>query len=221
MIEKERKENMSIRTILFDLDGTLIDTNQLIMASFRHTFNYFKLNFTDEQIMAFNGPPLVDTFMKIDPLRANEMVETYRTHNHLEHDNYVEAFPKVAETLKALKDMEIKLGIVSTKMAKGVHMGLAHTGITDFFDSIITFDDVANPKPHPEPVFKAIQELDADVHSTLMVGDNFHDIVAGQNAGVQTAAVAWSQKGRDHLLTYKPTFMLENMTDLLQIVDGK
>lgn len=210
---------MSIRTILFDLDGTLIDTNQLIMASFRHTFNYFKLDYTDEQIMEFNGPPLVDTFMKIDPLRANEMVETYRIHNHLEHDNYVKAFPKVMETLEVLKDKEIKLGIVSTKMAKGVNMGLTLTGITNFFDSIITFDDVANPKPHPEPVIKAIQELDADVHSTLMVGDNSHDIVAGQKAGVQTAAVAWSQKGRERLLTYKPTFMLENMTDLLQIVD--
>ncbi len=210
---------MSIRTILFDLDGTLIDTNQLIMASFRYTFDYFQLDFTDEQIIEFNGPPLVDTFKKIDSLRAEKMVEVYRKHNLTEHNNYVVVFPEVLETLEKLKAMKIKLGIVSTKMTKGVKLGLTHTGIADFFDTVITIDDVVHPKPHPEPVMKAMQELDANIHSTLMVGDNSHDIIAGQNANVKTAAVAWSQKGKEHLLTYKPTYMLENMTNLLQIVD--
>lgn len=209
---------MNTRTILFDLDGTLIDTNQLIVASFKHTFDHFKLSFTDEEIIEFNGPPLVETFKKIDPIRADEMVATYRSHNYLHHDQYVTAFPNVLETLEALKRNDIRMGIVTTKLAKGVEMGLKKTGLIGFFDSIITLDDVTHAKPHAEPVLKAMESLGGESNSTIMVGDNSHDIEAGHNAGVRTAAVSWSQKGKERLLTYKPTYMLEKMTDLLQIV---
>lgn len=209
---------MNTHTILFDLDGTLIDTNALIVASFKHTFERFQLDFTDEEIIEFNGPPLIETFRKIDPARVEEMVATYRTHNFEVHDQYVTAFPKVAETLEELKDMDIKLGIVSTKMASGVRKGLEKTGLVDYFDAIISLDDVTHPKPHPEPVLKAMELLGAEGSSTIMVGDNSHDIEAGNNAGVRTAAVSWSQKGKERLLAYKPTYMLEEMTDLLRIV---
>ncbi|UJL45311.1 pyrophosphatase PpaX [Virgibacillus sp. NKC19-16] len=208
---------MSIRTILFDLDGTLIDTNELIIASFNHTFKHYNLAFTKEEIIEFNGPPLVDTFQKIDSKRADQMIDTYRVHNHANHDNYVKAFPQVVETIEQLKDNGIKLGVVSTKMSEAVTMGLTLTGLDVFFDSVITLDDVTYSKPHPEPVIKAMEELDADAASTLMVGDNYHDIESGQNAGVQTAGVAWAHKGKERLLEYNPTYMLEDMRDLLKI----
>ncbi|MYL56975.1 pyrophosphatase PpaX [Virgibacillus halodenitrificans] len=208
---------MNIDTILFDLDGTLIDTNELITASFEHTFKKHNLSFTKEEIMGFNGPPLLDTFHNIDPERADVLVKTYREHNLAEHDRYVKAFPYAVETIQKLKNSGKKVGIVSTKMAKSVHMGLTLTGLEPLFNTIITYDDVQHAKPHPEPVIKAMKELDADGTSTLMVGDNYHDIVAGKNAGVQTAGVSWAHKGRDSLLAYKPTYMLEDMRDLLKI----
>ncbi|MCJ0932981.1 pyrophosphatase PpaX [Virgibacillus halodenitrificans] len=208
---------MNIVTILFDLDGTLIDTNELITASFEHTFKKHNLSFTKEEIMGFNGPPLLDTFHNIDPERADVLVKTYREHNLAEHDRYVKAFPYAVETIQKLKNSGKKVGIVSTKMAKSVHMGLTLTGLEPLFNTIITYDDVQHAKPHPEPVIKAMKELDADGASTLMVGDNYHDIVAGKNAGVQTAGVSWAHKGRDSLLAYKPTYMLEDMRDLLKI----
>ncbi|WHX26777.1 pyrophosphatase PpaX [Virgibacillus halodenitrificans] len=208
---------MNIDTILFDLDGTLIDTNELITASFEHTFKKHNLSFTKEEIMGFNGPPLLDTFHNIDPERADVLVKTYREHNLAEHDRYVKAFPYAVETIQKLKNSGKKVGIVSTKMAKSVHMGLTLTGLQPLFNTIITYDDVHHAKPHPEPVIKAMKELDADGASTLMVGDNYHDIVAGKNAGVQTAGVSWAHKGRDSLLAYKPTYMLEDMRDLLKI----
>ncbi|WP_373893355.1 pyrophosphatase PpaX [Virgibacillus sp. CBA3643] len=208
---------MSIRTILFDLDGTLIDTNDLIIASFDHTFKHYNLSFTNEEISEFNGPPLVDTFQKIDPDRAEQMIETYRVHNHANHDNYVTAFPQVVDTIEQLKNNGIKLGVVTTKMTKAVTMGLTLTGLDSFFDSVITLDDVTHLKPHPEPVIKAMEELDADAASTLMVGDNYHDIESGKNAGVKTAGVAWAHKGKKRLLEYNPTYMLEEMRDLLKI----
>lgn len=209
---------MNIRTILFDLDGTLIDTNELINASFLHTFNHFNLSFTKEQIMEFNGPPLVETFHRINPEKADLMVATYREHNLAEHDKYVTAFPEVVETLEQLQHQDIQLGVVTTKMTKSVNMGLALTGLQRFFDTVITFDDVTHTKPHPEPVLKAMEVLNADTASTLMVGDNYHDIESGKNAGVRTAGVAWSAKGKETLMEHDPTYMLEHMSDLLKIV---
>jgi pyrophosphatase PpaX len=208
---------MSIHTILFDLDGTLIDTNDLIMASFAHTFRQFNLSFTQEQMMEFNGPPLVDTFRAIDPERAGEMIETYREHNHRVHHEYVKPFPYINETVEKLKDNGFQLGVVTTKMRKGVNMGLEITGLDHLFNAIVTLDEVKHPKPHPEPVMKALAKLNASADTALMVGDNYHDILAGKNAGTQTAGVSWAQKGKESLLKYEPTYMLHDIRDILTI----
>jgi len=208
---------MSIHTILFDLDGTLIDTNDLIIASFEHTFEQHSLTFTKEEIIEFNGPPLADTFRTIDPLQAEQMIETYREHNFRVHDDYVKAFPHVVETVKALKKSGFKLGIVTTKMRKGVNKGLTLTGLDKLFDTIITLDDVEHAKPHPEPVKKALAELKVTADTALMVGDNHHDIIAGKSAGTLTAGVAWAYKGKERLMAYEPTYMLDDIRDILKI----
>ncbi|WP_339233954.1 pyrophosphatase PpaX [Oceanobacillus sp. FSL W7-1281] len=208
---------MSIRTILFDLDGTLINTNELIRASFEHTFKKFDMQFTSEEIKHLNGPPLNETFYEINPGLSEQMVAAYREYNMREHDDYVEAFPDVYETIKQLYEKGITLGIVSTKIKKTVMMGLDLTRLTDFFSVIITYDDVVNKKPDPEPVEKAMNLLNADPKTTLMVGDNFHDIVSGQRAGTQTAAVSWSEKTEAFLKSYHPTYYLDTMRDLLTV----
>ncbi|MFC2947238.1 pyrophosphatase PpaX [Virgibacillus sediminis] len=212
---------MSIHTILFDLDGTLIDTNELIMASFSHTLSEFNHSFTREQIMEFNGPPLMDTFINIDPTKADQMVAAYRGHNHANHDSYVTAFPHVKDTILQLKEKNFKLGIVSTKMRAGVDMGLTAVGLDGCFDAIVTYDDVNHPKPHAEPVLRGMELLGGDPATTLMVGDNYHDIESGKNAGVKTAGVAWAHKGKERLLSYHPTYMLDDMRDLLKITGVK
>src|SRR5699024_4885489 len=157
------------RTVLFDLDGTLIDTNELIVVSFEYTFQKYDLTFTREEVMKFNGPPLKETFHKIDPHRAGAMLETYREHNLFHHDKYLKVYPYVFETIKQLKDKQIKLGVVTTKMRKVAMMGLDFTRLAPFFESIITFDDVLHAKPHPEPVIKAMEQLNAEAQSTLMI----------------------------------------------------
>ncbi len=83
---------------------------------------------------------------------------------------------------------------------------------------MITLDEVTHAKPHPEPIEKALQELGSSAEESIMVGDNHHDILAGKNAGVLSAGVAWSAKGREHLEHYEPDFMLEKMPDLLEVV---
>jgi len=96
---------MEIKTILFDLDGTLIDTNALIIASFTHTFKkHSKKTFTSEDILPFIGPPLAESLATVDPENVTEMIETYRTHNIANHDRYVTAYPTVLETIKTLHE---------------------------------------------------------------------------------------------------------------------
>ncbi|MFD2761241.1 pyrophosphatase PpaX [Lentibacillus juripiscarius] len=208
---------MSIHTVLFDLDGTLIDTNELIIESFMHTFHHYGKDLTREEAIEFIGPPLRDTFLQYNSGRADAMIETYREHNKQHHDDYVKAFPNVVETIDRLHRENVQLGIVTTKMRGTVDMGLAVTGLDHYFKTVITLDDVTCAKPHPEPVIKAMTELGASAESTLMVGDNSHDIEAGQNAGIRTAAVAWSLKSREKLMACRPTYMMEDMWDLLEI----
>src|SRR5699024_66247 len=108
--------------------------------------------------------------------------------------------------------------VVYAKMRTGVELGLELTGLIDFFQTIVAVDDVSHAKPHPEPVFKGMEALHGKASSTLMVGDNYDDIEAGKNAGVQTAGVNWSVRGAAYLQQFKPTCMIDSMTDLLQLV---
>ncbi|MEC3882739.1 pyrophosphatase PpaX [Halobacillus litoralis] len=212
---------MSIRTILFDLDGTLIDTNELIIASFTHTIEqYSDRSYDREEILDFIGPPLRESLHKVNPDKVEEMVETYRKHNIENHNRYVKAYEGVVETIETLKDQGYKLGIVTTKMRNTVHMGLELTNLDGLFETIITLDDVTNAKPHPEPIVKALNQLDSQASEAMMVGDNTHDIEAGQNAGTKTAGVAWTVKGRKVLDDLNPDYMLDNMRDLLKITGG-
>lgn len=209
---------MSINTVLFDLDGTVVDTNELITRSFEYTFEQYGLTFSKEEILSFNGPPLIDTFTKIDPNKAMEMMETYREHNTKYHDKYLTVYPNVKETLEALRARGKKLGIVTAKIRSGAIHSLETARLKSYFDIIVAVDDVTHSKPHPEPVIKAMNELGGVPRSTIMIGDNYHDIEAGKNAGVYTAGVAWSIKGRDFLESLNPTYMIEDMKDILTIV---
>jgi pyrophosphatase PpaX len=210
---------MGINTLLFDLDGTLIDTNELIISSFLHTLEiYYPNQYKREDVLPFIGPPLYDTFVKMDPDRVEEMIATYRKYNHEKHDELVTEFDGVYDTVKILHEKGFKLGIVTTKMRKTVDMGLKLTKLDQFFDLIVALDDVKNAKPDPEPVLLALKKLDAKPEEAIMIGDNYHDILAGKNAGTKTAGVAWSIKGKEFLASFQPDYMLEHMSDLLKIV---
>ncbi|MYL34017.1 pyrophosphatase PpaX [Pontibacillus yanchengensis] len=211
---------MTIRTLLFDLDGTLINTNELIIASFLHTTEtYAPGEYTREDVINFIGPPLEESLKTINPNEDVEtMMNTYRTHNHEHHDELVHAYDGVRESLAKLKEAGFKLGIVTTKLRQTVNMGLKLTEIEDYFETVVTLDDVDHAKPHPEPVVRAMKALDAKPEETIMIGDNTHDIDAGKNAGTKTAGVAWTIKGKKVLEDLHPDFMLEHMSDILKIV---
>lgn len=211
-----------IKTILFDLDGTLVNTNELIIASFTHTLEHdYPGRFTREDFISFIGEPLDDSFKRIDEDRVDEMLGKYREHNHRMHDELVTEYPHVYETLQDLTEKGLKLGIVTTKMKRTVMMGLKLAKLDRFFEVIVAYDDVTHAKPDPEPIHMAMEALESDSETTVMVGDSPHDIQAGKNANVKTVGVAWSIKGRAAVEKENPDFIIDDMTELLEIVGSE
>lgn len=208
-----------ITTLLFDLDGTLIDTNDLIIQSFLHTLGgYYPDRYKREDVLPFIGPTLKETFSSIDQDKTDEMIQVYRAFNLAHHDTLVKEFEGVHETISLLKEKGYKLGVVTTKKLDVVTKGLQLTGLDSFFEVVVALDHVSKAKPDPEPLLLALEKLGSTPEEAIMVGDNFHDILGGKNAGTKTAGVAWSIKGRAYLEEYDPDYMLDNMRDLLEIV---
>jgi len=208
-----------ISTLLFDLDGTLIDTNELIIKSFLHTLEqYYPGQYQCEDVLPFLGPTLIDTFSKINSEKAEEMCHVYRTFNKATHDSLVQEFPGVFDTIKVLKNSGYKLAIVTSKMSDVAMMGMNLTKIAPFFDTIVASEHIEKPKPDPSAVFKALEALRSSPEEAIMVGDNGSDILAGKNAGTVTAGVSWSIKGREYVSSFDPDYMLEKITDIFPIV---
>ncbi|MCZ8522179.1 MULTISPECIES: pyrophosphatase PpaX [Paenibacillus] len=209
-----------IQTVLFDLDGTILDTNELIIQSFLHTFEGITAEpLTRHHIIPNMGRPLVEQMVFFSGReQVDDLVAKYRLYNLNRHDELVQEFPKVRETLAKLHAAGIQMGVVTSKIRKTTEMGLKLTGMYDYFGSIVTVEDVEKAKPDPEGIQRALQELGADPATALMVGDSHYDIEAAHNAGLPSVGVAWSMKGVDYLLQYAPTHIIHDIEDLLGIV---
>lgn len=213
---------MSITTVLFDLDGTLINTNELIIASFTHTLDrYYPGKYTRDDFIGFIGEPLEESFEKVDPKRVDELVRVYHKHNLDYHDDLVQEYEGVFETVKTLHERGIKLGVVTSKMRLTVDMGLKLSRLDSFFDTVVSLDDVEKAKPNPEPINRALSLLNDSPENAIMVGDSVFDIEAGKNAGTATAGVAWTIKGEDQLRAAGADVVLEEMADLLDVLGLK
>ncbi|RLJ85283.1 pyrophosphatase PpaX [Planococcus citreus] len=210
--------NKDITTLLFDFDGTLLDTNELIVQTFLSVLGeHFPGEYGREDVLHFIGPSLEQTFTKIAPGKVSELSDQYRRLNRTLHDELVSEYDGVAETLRTLKSRGLKMAIVSTKREETILHGLKLMGVHDVFDVLVALDHVQNPKPHPEPLELALRLLEADQQGALMIGDNSHDIEGGKNAGVRTAGVAWTAKGEEFLASFEPDFMLQHISDLLEL----
>ena len=217
---------MTLSTFLFDLDGTIIDSIELILRSYRHTMALHRCNEPmppDDVWIQGLGTPLWTQFGQItdDKDEIEAMVQTYRTYNLTHHDALVKPYEGVVDEIRRLKDAGKLLGVVTSKLRDGAMRGLRVSGLDDAFDVVIGCDDVTRSKPHPEPVLKAVAELGVKPTETVFVGDSRHDIACGRAAGVKTAAVLWGPFDRSHLEDLAPDYWLERPEDLtLLSADG-
>lgn len=209
------------QAVLFDLDGTLIDTNHLIVQSFLHTLEvHTPGQYTEKDILAIMGEPLLEQMKRFDQKQAEKMVETYQQFNVTKHDELVREFPKVRETVQALSDAGFKLGVVTNKRRKVVEMGLRRYGLDRWMKTVICAGEGIPPKPEPDMIQKALSDLQVSPESALMVGDTRFDVLAGKRAGVDQVGVGWSLHP-EQLKELSPTYFIEEMNQLLEIVEGK
>jgi pyrophosphatase PpaX len=204
--------------VLFDLDGTLIDSGAIILASFRHaTRTVLAREIPDAKLAALvGGSNIHDQMRAIDADRVDELVRVYREHNEPLHDE-LEAFEGIEFVLAELRGQGRRLGIVTAKRRKTVDLAFAVLPLERYFDAVVTSDMTQRHKPDPEPVLTAIELLDATPESTAFVGDSPFDVGAGKAAGVFTIAVAWGNiHPAEHL--DEADVLLESPSELLGVL---
>jgi pyrophosphatase PpaX len=207
-------------TFLFDLDGTLIDSIELILTSYRHTLREHRREVPPDEVwLAGVGTPLRAQFRRFsdDAEEIEAMVATYQAHNLAHHDALVRDYPGVRDMVRALSGRGTRLGVVTSKRRPGTLLGLKKGSFDGLFDVLVTADDVERHKPHPEPVERALEQLGAEASEAVFVGDSPHDMAAGNGAGVATAAVLWGPFLRSTLEQHDPDFWIGDPRELTEL----
>ena len=187
---------MSFPVVLFDLDGTLIDSGAMILASFRHaTRTILRREIPEEQLVAsVGGKTLHDQMRALDPDRVDELVLSYREHNEPLHAE-LECCDGIVPVLEQLRAEGRRLGVVTAKRHLTIQLAFDRLGIGEYFDVVVGSDDTERHKPDPDPILKALELLGARAEEAAYVGDSPCDVRAAKAAGVRAVAVAW---GRIH-----------------------
>ena len=207
-----------INTILFDLDGTLLDTDEFIIQATEHALSSLSYPVPDRlTIRKTMGNPFPNYYFILagESADAGRLVEMHREFQYANY-NLVKPFPNTLETLSKLKEKGYKLGIVTARSEKTSYQTLKDSGIYHLFDGIISWEDVEKHKPDPDPVLKALKLLNALPSEAVMVGDSHFDIEAGFNAGTKTVRVTYGFH-TDNLNNPKPDFIISDIKDLLKL----
>lgn len=208
-----------ISTIIFDFDGTIIDTNYIIERGLNlFSKAYRGCRLLPEELEQLTGRPLFDQMAAIQPHRAAEMTDRFKKWYAQRHDALTQAFQGMDELFEDLRQLNFKLAIVTNNSHEGVQMGLRHLGMNHLFHTVITCDDVFEKKPSPEGVQLALKQLNARPEEALFIGDSSGDLIASRRAGVSNVLVGWSSIKRDVLMAHQPDFVIEHPLELLEVV---
>jgi pyrophosphatase PpaX len=206
------------RTVLFDLDGTLVDSGAMILASFRHaTRTVLRREIPDHELLAaVGGPGLREQMQAIDADRVEELIEVYSTHNADLHDE-LQPCSGILDALATLHGEGRRLGVVTAK--RRVTLELAFEVLPElsrYFDATVTAEDTERHKPHPDPVRKALELLDESPEQAVYVGDSPFDLQAAKAAGAGAIAVTWGRiHSRERLERERPDAVVDTVEELL------
>ena len=206
--------------VLFDLDGTLIDTIELLLECARHTFHGRTPAPTDEEWIAGIGTPLRKQFAAYTSSdeEMEELTQRYRAFQREHHDRLTTAFPGVLEVLDELEAKGHPMGIVTSKSNEMMDRGLEWVGIMRHMKTRIGMDNAKRHKPDPHPVQAALEELGYEPREAVFVGDSPHDIASGNAAGVTTIAALWGPFTREQLEPYRPDYYLRSIIELPPLI---
>lgn len=206
--------------ILFDLDGTLIDSIELILNSARYAFQKLERECpSDEEWLTGVGIPLFTMFARYarDEVDKAALISAYREYQMAHHDRLIRCYDEVVDTVVELRRRGHELGIVTSKSEYLALRALNHVGLARHIDTIVGCDGSSRHKPDPEPVLIALHRLGYAPADALFVGDSIHDILAGNAAGVRSAAALWGPFKRSDLEPGNPSAWLESISDLLTL----
>lgn len=206
--------------ILFDLDGTLLDTHDMILESMQYTINEVDgQNQNDEKLMAGVGTPLLDQmrhFTAGNKTRAEELVNIYRAYNDAIHDENIHAFPGTKEALGMLAQAGCRMGVVTSKRHWLAQRGLEICGLDSFFEFLVGSDDWPEHKPAPGPILHGCELLGIAPAQCTYIGDSPFDIQAANAAGCQSVTALWGMFTEEELAACKPDLSVHSLQDFVK-----
>ena len=200
---------------LFDFDGTLVDTTEMIFQSMRHATSSVlgRDDYSREELLANVGQPLPRQMEILDAEKSELLLEAYRAHHEEHHDALIAEFPGVDEALYRLRAAGVRVVVVTSKRRRSVEMALAKfPGLDLVVDLFVTMEDTTEHKPHPEPLLKGL-ELARDVprEKAVYVGDSPFDVQAAKAAGLTSVAVSWGAFSEDTLREADPDHLVPDI----------
>lgn len=211
-------EKYTILAVVFDVDGTLLNTREFIFQAFEHTFRAYHLEgISKEKIQKLMGKPLVECYRSLAP--GGDIEVFCMTHRafQTEHLDSVVPFEHTESTLRKLRDGGIRLAVVTSRSKQNSIRTLELTGIRDYFEVIISLEDITRPKPFPDGILRATQLMGIEPSNSLMVGDMEEDIQAGKNAQVRTMAATYGFQGVSLALS-GPDYIINDIQEILSVV---
>jgi len=208
--------------LLFDLDGTLIDSVDLLLAAFHHAFDAHQLEApADEQWIAGIGTPLAAQLRQYvsDEALLERVIGTYRTYQREHHDRLLREYDGARDTVALLKARGHPMALVTSKSIDLAHRALEYAGLSASIDVVVGLESTERHKPNPDPVLFALRALGAEASNAAFIGDSPHDMLAGNAAGVVTVAALWGPFSRQTLLATSPTTLAEHIRDIPGIID--
>ncbi len=211
-----------IRGVLFDLDGTLVDSIELTTVSFLHTCRvHLGTEPSRAWVASTMGRPLIEALDEAAPGRAAELFATYVAHHDQHHDLLLRPFDEALDAARALHRRGLPLGVVTSKRRVAALRGLDLYHLTSLFTVVVALEDTARHKPLPDPLLHAARGLDLPPRQLLYIGDSVHDIRAAQAAGMPVAAALWGAGDESELRALRPDAILEHPNDVRRVVSDE
>lgn len=213
---------MTTLAVLFDLDGTLLDSIDLLLQSMEAAFDGRTRRPTRPEWVAGIGTPLRTQLREWcdSEDEVNALVTAYRVYQDRHLESLTSLYPDVRTTIEWVRAQGHRTGVVTSKGRGMTDRSLAHVGLAGLFDTIVTYEETERHKPLPDPVELALTRLGIPANRALFLGDSPHDMASGRAAGVLTAAAEWGPFSREQLAPTNPTYWLRRMADLPGIVSG-
>ena len=211
------QKTRTFEAVLFDIDGTLLDTTELLFQSFEHTLLQHNVDAkTREEIGKLIGRYIGEIYENLAPgLPTEQLIDTHFNFQ-MQHLHLAKLFPNTVAVLETLKKNNVKIGALTNRI-KTSRPSLTLAGLDKYMDIIITAEELTHPKPHPEGIEKAIRNLHVERNDVVMVGDTKSDILFGKNAGVATIAATYGFHGKN-LEKENPDYLIDDIADILPII---